>query len=103
MTCGIAKSIQSGMPMSKLKDETGKVFGSWTVLRRAPPTGNSNHAQWWCRCACGREASVTSTHLRRGKSVSCGCSKHERSLAQIKAVNEKRAKGLLPYSKKRAA
>ena len=50
-------------------DETGNVYGEWTVLRRAE--GGTN-AKWVCRCSCGRQGLVAGSTLRTGKSRSCG-------------------------------
>ncbi len=55
----------------RLLDLTGKVFGGWTVLRKAPRSGN--HTMWLCSCSCGVERNINSQNLRTGKSTSCGC------------------------------
>lgn len=55
----------------RLVDLTGKAFGSWTVIRKAPRNGN--HTMWACQCSCGMERDVNSQNLRSGKSTSCGC------------------------------
>lgn len=54
----------------KLIDETGKQFGSLTVLRR------ENEA-WVCACDCGKVVSVIGTRLRAWKRH-CGCKKNRR-------------------------
>lgn len=76
----------------KAPDETGKVYGRWTVLSRASPTGGTKaaRAQWNCRCACGKAGIVYGDHLRLGRSTSCGCSKRERSSKQMHSINAKR-------------
>jgi len=60
-----------------VKDETGKIYGRWTVIRRdgskRHPTGTS--ASWLCRCVCGKEKVVDGPILRNGQSTSCGCSR----------------------------
>jgi len=50
----------------------GRVFGRWTVLRRAPRRGADPKWKWLCRCACGRTGAVRTTQLLNGKSQSCG-------------------------------
>lgn len=48
----------------------GQVFGRLTVVAEAPKDG-----RMWCscRCACGKETSVSANQLRTGKTRSCGC------------------------------
>lgn len=55
----------------RLIDLTGKVIGTWTVIKRAP--SRDNHTFWVCRCICGTEREVNSQALRLGQSNSCGC------------------------------
>lgn len=59
----------------KLIDLTGKTFGHWTVIRRAPNKGK--RVFWLCRCVCGTEKIVQGTSLKNGVSKSCGCKKSE--------------------------
>jgi hypothetical protein len=54
-----------------LLDLTGRQYGRWGVLQRAPNQGR--HVQWLCRCICGTTQSVSSTNLIQGISTSCGC------------------------------
>lgn len=56
--------------MSKFIDLTGQRFGSWLVLERVPNDKN-NGPRWLCRCDCGREKVVYSSHLRYGNSRGC--------------------------------
>lgn len=58
--------------MSKVIDMVGFKAGHLTVVtfdRRA----HRREYFWRCRCACGDEVSVRGTHLRNGRTVSCGC------------------------------
>ena len=50
---------------------TGQRFGMLTVLAPAEKIGTMT--AWRCRCDCGREAVVTTAHLRSGWTTSCGC------------------------------
>src|SRR5262245_4381847 len=61
--------------MSALIDLTGKPFGRWIVLRRAPNRGR--HPYWVCQCICGTVREVCGSHLSRGKSLSCRCLQKE--------------------------
>lgn len=57
--------------MSKLIDLTGQIFGNWEVIKK---DGVRRNTYWICRCInCGNTKSVRSTHLRQGKTKSCGC------------------------------
>lgn len=60
-------------------DLTGKVFGRLTVLYRVLNKGN-RQANWLCRCECGRETSVISYQLTASHTLSCGCSKRDRTI-----------------------
>lgn len=63
-SCGCLKG-------SEAKDIIGKKFGKLTVLSRAGNKGTV--AAWHCVCECGNMTIVGGTHLRRGKTRSCGC------------------------------
>lgn len=68
----------------KVKDLTGKTFGRWTVLRRAPrPEYTNETGAWWlCRCSCGVERAVYAGCLRKDRSRSCGCLRTEKLVAR---------------------
>ena len=52
-------------------DLTGQQFGQLTVL--APAENIGSMTAWRCRCSCGKEAVVSTAHLRSGWTTSCGC------------------------------
>lgn len=52
-----------------LKDLTGKQYGAWTVLQRAP--NRKKAVMWLCKCKCGEIKEVHGTSLKTGASVSC--------------------------------
>lgn len=59
--------------MSKRKKGLiGKRFGRLTVIR---DTGKNKQGQllWKCECKCGREISVKTQDLQRGRKKHCGC------------------------------
>lgn len=58
--------------MSKLIDLTGEKFGMLSVINRAE-NDNQGRAKWLCKCECGNNIIVTSTHLKTGHTKSCGC------------------------------
>ena len=56
----------------KFKDLTEMTFGKLTVLECVGNT-KGGHAQWLCRCECGNEVIVASSHLKSEHTKSCGC------------------------------
>jgi hypothetical protein len=51
-------------------DISGQHFGRWTAIA-------SIGDGWLCRCDCGTEKVVSSSHLRNGRTKSCGCATSE--------------------------
>jgi len=54
----------------------GRTFGRLTVERRDGSTSHGE-ATWLVRCYCGERFSVLGANVRRGLTVSCGCSRRE--------------------------
>lgn len=59
------------------RDLTGQRFGRLVVVESLPSQGKKT--RWKCLCDCGRETSVSSTHLITGHTQSCGCLQSERA------------------------
>lgn len=59
-------------------DLTGKSFGRWTVVSYA----GRGTSMWNVRCACGTEATVSGSNLKKGGTRSCGCLRVEVSRAK---------------------
>lgn len=57
--------------MSKKIDLAGETFGRLTV--RAQTSNAGKHVRWVCDCECGSQTVVSTSHLRSGHSLSCGC------------------------------
>ena len=55
--------------------KSGERYGRWLVLGRFKRESNSSQA--FCKCDCGTEKYVRFTHLKSGRSVSCGCYRKE--------------------------
>ena len=51
------------------EDISGKIFGEWYVICRAP--NKKNHPHVWCECSCGSIVSVNSSNLRLKTSSKC--------------------------------
>jgi hypothetical protein len=56
----------------KKKEMIGKKFGMLTVLNSAE-NDSKGHLMYVCECECGVIKNIHGTHLRAGKTVSCGC------------------------------
>jgi hypothetical protein len=62
--------------MGNIRDLTGQRFGRLTVLSFAG-LDKRRHAQWLCRCDCGKNTVVRSDRLKCGGTKSCGCFEKE--------------------------
>ena len=49
----------------------GEVFGKLTVIEQAPSA--NGRRQWRCQCECGKITIASTTALRGGDTLSCGC------------------------------
>lgn len=56
-------------------DITGAKFGRLTVVQQSTHAGNK--IRWECQCACGARVHITSSNLRSGHTLSCGCLNRE--------------------------
>lgn len=68
-----------GCLVTENKDLTDQRFGRLVALY---PTEMRKHGKvvWHCRCDCGNEVDCSSTMLRTGASMSCGCSRQGENL-----------------------
>lgn len=57
--------------MGKFIDLSGERYGRLTVIERVGTM--SGHPLWECKCDCGKHTKATTTNLRSGAIVSCGC------------------------------
>ena len=57
--------------MPKFQDLSGKKFGNLTAIQRVENKGKN--VMWLCKCECGTETTVSTTHLKSGHTSSCGC------------------------------
>lgn len=58
--------------MGRFVDRTGMVYGRLTVIERVG-TDRLKKPLWKCKCICGNFATVNSTALQTGNTLSCGC------------------------------
>ena len=63
--------------MAKFQDLSGQKFNRLTVIRRDESV--LNKVSWICKCECGNEISVTTSHLKCGHTQSCGCLQKEKA------------------------
>lgn len=66
----------------RIKDLTGKVFQSLTVINTMydPSAKARRRVKCKCRCICGKFIVVVAKDLKDGNTVSCGCWKNSRSI-----------------------
>lgn len=54
----------------QIKDLSGKIFGNWTVIKRAK-TSKGPGTYWKCRCLCGIIKTIYASNLMRRRSKHC--------------------------------
>lgn len=68
-------STKGGCIIGRTEDLTGRRFGKLTVLERdsdyISPSG-AHSVKWKCKCDCGVVLAARSSHLKEGRSKSCG-------------------------------
>lgn len=80
---------------SKRLDLTGQRFDRLVAMRFANEDSSRNQTYWHCRCDCGRDVKVATTHLRTGRTRSCGCL----FLDMLRARNTKHGMARIPEYK----
>ena len=66
-------NLNKWLQENKFIDLTGMRFGKWHVINRSY---DKNKARYWlCKCDCGVIRNVSGSMLKKGGSISCGCSK----------------------------
>jgi hypothetical protein len=60
-------------------DLTNEVFGKLTVVRKTDRLYKGDTYLWECRCTCGGTAHATTSMLRSGHKISCGCLARQRA------------------------
>lgn len=77
--------------MPKALDLTNQKFGRLTAIKKAP--SRSNKTYWLCKCECGNEKEIQTSHLISGAIQSCGCLQEEiRNKNKSKKVIDFRAR-----------
>ena len=66
------------------KELTGMRFGRLVVIRRDEENQSHHEKVWICKCDCGNEKSVTTSHLTTGSVRSCGCIRKEQAITRFK-------------------
>lgn len=69
--------------MRKKVNLLGKIFGHVIVIGEQPNDGE--WVQWLCKCVCGKEIVKRAQDLKRGRSLSCGCSHGNRKYSRVKS------------------
>lgn len=71
-------------------DLTGQRFSRLVVT--APAERDSSGTRWYVRCDCGTEKIVRTTHLRNGKTLSCGCLSQQAASARRRTHGKTRTR-----------
>ena len=58
---------------SKMRDRSGEVVGSLTILFPVKGVNRYGIAKWLCQCECGNQVVRQSNSLQNGVTQSCGC------------------------------
>lgn len=70
-------------------DLTGQRYGMLTVIKRGTdcftPKGR-RIIKWICKCECGNVKEISTSHLRSGDCISCGCF-HKKRLVEAGKIN----------------
>ena len=72
LACNLRNGTGPSCGCKRLPDLSGSVYGLLTVLMPNGSRGRQN--LWLCQCICGTQKSVRTSYLKRGLTISCGCS-----------------------------
>lgn len=61
--------------MPKALDITNQRFGKLVAISKA--ASKSGKTYWLCKCDCGNEKEIQTSHLTDGRTKSCGCESHK--------------------------
>ena len=70
--------------MPKALDLTNEKFGKLTAIKKVE--SRNKKAFWLCECECGGFLEVSTDHLRRGTTKSCGCERKKAKQTSGEAV-----------------
>lgn len=73
--------------MPKALDITNKRFGKLIAMQKAP--SRSGKTYWLCKCDCGNEKEVQTSHLVDGSIKSCGCVSHKKKEYPVVAFRKR--------------
>lgn len=73
VACGCSQGLKNGEVHPLFVDKTGMRFGKLVVIRLV---GTKNkQSMWECRCDCRNATTLSSGHLNKNGTKSCGCDK----------------------------
>ena len=73
--------------MPKALDITNQKFGKLTALQRMPSQAGKTY--WLCQCECGNQPIVQTSHLRDGRTKSCGHCPKEAKMHPVVAYRKR--------------
>lgn len=71
--------VCSAILRKKSKGIVGRQFGRLQVVAFLEERGKYNRPYWTCECSCGQRSHVLESHLKAGRTTSCGCQTREAS------------------------
>ena len=71
-----------------IKDLVGQKFGELTVIEDSGLRASNGGVIWKCQCSCGKITNKSSSQLKKGKGLHCGCQ-------QIVSLGENRIREIL--------
>lgn len=72
----------------KVLDLTGQRFGRLTVIQKS--LNKKQKTYWLCKCECGKEKEVQTSHLVNGLIKSCGCLHQDNKQSSKKVIDYRR-------------
>lgn len=94
------KTKSCGCIRFKEKNIIGLKFGKLLVIEMGTPyidKRGRSQSRWACLCECGNTTIATSSALRRGKHISCGCVKDSKIATQLKEYLIDNYQGISEY------
>lgn len=76
-------TLELGESEPSIKDITGMKFGRLTAIRPEKAKSAGRYI-WLCQCDCGNYTKATSSQLKRGVRVSCGCARETHGMSKTR-------------------
>lgn len=71
----------------KTHDISGQRFGKLVAVSLVPRTPKTGISRWVCACDCGTVKAVRLDHLRKGRTISCGCAANKGPMIPFRSAH----------------